>query len=159
MDDYVTKPIRTGELIAAIQTTNRRDGSRSAGQLEPLPVSSTAIDREALTRLAASVGDEDPSFMAELLDEFAAEAPAMIAALGDAVRGGNAKDAHRIAHTLKSNAATFGAMPLSEVARDLEAQAKEGSLEGADVLVTQLSGEYERVSTEFEKIRGELTSS
>jgi HPt (histidine-containing phosphotransfer) domain-containing protein len=38
----------------------------------------------------------------------------------------------RAAHTLKSNAATFGAGALAECSREIEVAAREGSLEDAD---------------------------
>ena len=161
MDDYVTKPIRTPTLVAAIQATQRRDGSHAPDEVEgesPSP-SGSAVDREALNRLAQSMGDDDPSFIAELLNEFATEAPAMIAALNDAVSEGNAPDAHRIAHTLKSNAATFGASPLSDLARTLEGQAKDGNLDKAEGLLRRIQGEYERVRSELEQARNEILSS
>ncbi|MDP8956890.1 MAG: response regulator [Actinomycetota bacterium] len=160
MDDYMTKPIRTPDLISAIRATEHRDGARGAGDDQPPSQGEgPALDRDALNRLAESMGDDDPSFVAELLDEFATEAPVMIAALNEAVASGNAGDAHRIAHTLKSNAATFGATRLNDLARTVEAQAREGALEGAEALVGRIQAEYGRVRTELEGVRKEVLRS
>ncbi|HEX2089388.1 MAG TPA: response regulator [Actinomycetota bacterium] len=159
MDGYVSKPIRPPELTAALQATHRRDGGEPAAEEELQLASVAAVNPEALNRLAESMGDDDPSFVAELLDEFAREAPVMIAGLDRAVTQGQAAEAHRIAHTLKSNAATFGAGSLSDVARTLEAQAKEGNLEGAEELVGQIQAEYERVRSELGRVRNEIVSS
>jgi HPt (histidine-containing phosphotransfer) domain-containing protein len=50
---------------------------------------------------------------------------------------------------LKSNAATFGAMPLSDVCRELEAVTKTGRLEGAAGLAEAVRLEYERANIEL----------
>jgi HPt (histidine-containing phosphotransfer) domain-containing protein len=73
--------------------------------------------------------------VAELLDTFAAEASAMIGGLDEAIGEKSAETVWRVAHTLKSNAATFGAMALSDACRALEALAKNGALDGAGVLI------------------------
>ena len=77
----------------------------------------------------------DPEFVAELLDTFAAEASAMIGGLDEAIGEKSAETVWRVAHTLKSNAATFGAMALSAACRALETLAKNGALDGAGVLI------------------------
>ena len=159
MDDYVTKPIRTPELIAAMQATDRRDGPDPVDEGEAPGPAVATLDRDALARLADSMGDEDPSFVVELLDEFATEAPAMIVELTEAASRSDASEAHRIAHTLKSNAATFGATTLSELCRTLEGQAKDGNLEDAEELVRQIRSESERVQSELQQVRRELVSS
>ena len=64
------------------------------------------IDSAALDRLRGSVGDE---FVGELVATFLGDAPAQLAALRGAVERGDAEEARRAAHTLKSNGATFGA--------------------------------------------------
>jgi HPt (histidine-containing phosphotransfer) domain-containing protein len=69
-----------------------------------------------------------------------------------------AKDAdafRRAAHSLKSNAASFGATTLSTLARDLEALAKSGSLDGAGPRVERLAGECERVVQALREVEHE----
>ena len=61
----------------------------------------------------------------------------------------------RAAHSLKSNAASFGAMILSALARDLEAGAKSGNLDGAAPRVELLAGECERVALALREVERE----
>ena len=91
------------------------------------------VDRGTFDRLVETMGD--PEFVAELLDTFAAEASAMIGGLDEAIGEKSDETVWRVAHTLKSNAATFGAMALSDACRALEALAKNGALDGAGVLI------------------------
>jgi HPt (histidine-containing phosphotransfer) domain-containing protein len=77
----------------------------------------TAIDRAVFAELQATAGDE---FVRELVATFLTEAPAMLAELEDALGADDADRFRRTAHSLKSNANTFGARTLGEKARALE---------------------------------------
>jgi HPt (histidine-containing phosphotransfer) domain-containing protein len=70
----------------------------------------------------------------------------------------NADAFRRAAHSLKSNAASFGALTLSALARDLEALAKSGSLDGADPQLERLATEYERVERALREVEREARS-
>jgi HPt (histidine-containing phosphotransfer) domain-containing protein len=146
MDDYLTKPIRNAELIAAIRRTPHRDAPLPAADADD-GSSTPAIVRATLERLVESMGD--PAFVAELLDTFATDGRAMVDDLDEAIGRGDAETARRMAHTLKSNAATFGAISLSDVCRELEAVTKTGRLEGAAGLAETVRLEYERANIEL----------
>jgi histidine phosphotransfer protein HptB len=74
-------------------------------------------DPAAWAELQASAGDD---FAAELLDTFIQELPGMLAALREALSGADAAGFKRAAHSIKSNAMTFGALRLGAGARALE---------------------------------------
>ena len=100
------------------------------------------LDRATLDELTASLGSD---FVRELAGTFGAEAPAMLGALRRALADGDAEAFRRAAHTLKSNAHTFGAAGLGARAKALEhgglahARATSGVLD-------DLEREYERVA-------------
>jgi HPt (histidine-containing phosphotransfer) domain-containing protein len=100
------------------------------------------LDPAALEGLREIGGDE---FLADLIETFLADAPALLAAL----RGTDADEVRRAAHTLKSNAATFGATRLSELCRELELLAKTGDLSGAPDLAARIEAEYAHVAAEL----------
>jgi HPt (histidine-containing phosphotransfer) domain-containing protein len=75
------------------------------------------IDHAVFAELAASVGAD---FVRELVDTFAAEAAGMREELRAAYEVRDAARFRRTAHSLKSNAQTFGALRLAEAARALE---------------------------------------
>ena len=60
------------------------------------------------------------AFVDELIGTFFEEAPALLAELRTAQTLGDAEGFRRAAHSLKTNAQTFGAMALGEHARTLE---------------------------------------
>lgn len=97
-----------------------------------------SLDTTAVQALRESTGD-DAAFVAELVRAFLDDSPAQVAALRTAIASGNAGDVRREAHTLKSNAATFGIVRLPQLCRDLENRASTGNLEGAEELAASIS--------------------
>jgi CheY-like chemotaxis protein/HPt (histidine-containing phosphotransfer) domain-containing protein len=139
MNDYLTKPIRVEELVAAIKRTPRRAGEGSG-----VASSSGPIDREMLARLAEGVGG-DAAFVSELIGDFAKDGPDLLAAARGSLARGEAADVLRTAHTLKSNAATFGAHALSDRSRELEEAAKRGELDDGAALLDAMARELDLV--------------
>jgi HPt (histidine-containing phosphotransfer) domain-containing protein len=75
------------------------------------------IDPTVFAELAESVGAD---FVRELVETFAAEATTMRSEMRAACEQRDAERFRRAAHSLKSNAQTFGARQLAEAARSLE---------------------------------------
>jgi CheY-like chemotaxis protein/HPt (histidine-containing phosphotransfer) domain-containing protein len=141
MNDYVAKPIRPQELVAAIRRAPSRAGggpSTDGGGARP------AVDAAVLERLAESMGGDD-AFVAELIDQFVTDSPALLAAARKGLEARNAEEVRRAAHTLKSNAATFGANELADRSRSLETAAKAGELDGGEASIDAVAEELERV--------------
>jgi GAF domain-containing protein/DNA-binding response OmpR family regulator len=139
MNDYLAKPIRPEELVAAIKRTPRREGATTA---VGTTVEDGPVDRSVLARLADGTGG-DADFVVELIEQFVADAPSLAEAAREGVEVGDLETARRAAHTLKSNAATFGAHRLVEICRDLESAAKRGALEDAGPLVGAMARELD----------------
>jgi HPt (histidine-containing phosphotransfer) domain-containing protein len=74
----------------------------------------------------------DTGFVTELIGQFLSDAPILIDTARSALGAGEADEVRRAAHTLKSNAATFGARALAERSRELEDTAKQGTLDGGE---------------------------
>jgi len=100
------------------------------------------LDPAAIENLRQLGGDE---FVAELVQTFLADAPDLLAAL----QCSDARDVRRAAHTLKSNAATFGATRLADLCLDLEAQAGAGDVTAAPELAAEIDEEYALVAEEL----------
>jgi HPt (histidine-containing phosphotransfer) domain-containing protein len=111
-------------------------------------MSAAPIDPDAFAELQASAGTE---FVAELVDTFLEEAPRMLEELRSAAAAGRADLFRRAAHSLKSNAHTFGATALGAMARELEL----GGLpaDSADAALAALGEEYARVAGRLRELR------
>jgi HPt (histidine-containing phosphotransfer) domain-containing protein len=99
-------------------------------------MTSTTIDPAIFAELRDTAGAD---FVSELVASFAdEEAPQMLTELRDALAAGSAERFRRAAHSLKSNAMTFGAVPLGELARGLEL----GGLPANDAPLLALEAAY-----------------
>ena len=112
----------------------------------------SAVDHAVLGELRESVGD-DPEFLAELIDDFLADAPAQLEALRHAATAGDATSAIRAAHTLKGNSRTFGAGELAATCQEAEAAATAGELDAVLARVDEIDREWARVCAELVAFR------
>jgi HPt (histidine-containing phosphotransfer) domain-containing protein len=128
--------------VAAIARTPRRATGGAAATDDARP----AVDEAVLARLAESMGG-DETFVGELIEQFLGDSPALVASARTGLEAGDADEVRRAAHTLKSNAATFGANELADRARTLEMAAKDGRLEDAPAMLEAISIELEHVHT------------
>ena len=141
MNDYVAKPIRPQELMAAIARTPSRVRAAAARDTE---VARPPVDASVLDRLAESMGGDD-AFVTELIEQFVTDSPALVAAARRGLEAGDADEVRRAAHTLKSNAATFGANELADRSSRLEAAAKAGGLDDGLAQIEAIDEELGRV--------------
>ncbi len=108
------------------------------------------IDRATFDALRETTGAE---FVAELVDTFLEEAPAMLSELRGAYAAGDADRFRRAAHSLKSNSNTFGATTLGALARELELGGIAKAAEGGGAALEALTQEYARVAAALTEMR------
>lgn len=108
------------------------------------------IDRATFDALKDTTGAE---FVAELVDTFLEEAPAMLSDLRNALAAGDADRFRRAAHSLKSNSNTFGATTLAALARDQELGGLAKAAEGGGAALDALADEYARVAAALTELR------
>jgi signal transduction histidine kinase/DNA-binding response OmpR family regulator/HPt (histidine-containing phosphotransfer) domain-containing protein len=125
-------------------------GPRDATGLPP------ALDPAVLGTLRALPSGEPAPFLTVLLEQFAQDAPAHIAALWAAADAGDAAALERTAHTLRSASATVGALRLSALCDQLERLGRRGTVVGAADFLVPLVGEFERVQDAVEGERSAL---
>jgi HPt (histidine-containing phosphotransfer) domain-containing protein len=104
---------------------------------------SSTIDQATFDELKESAGSD---FVHELVDTFLAEAPGMLADLRRAFTDADAERFRRIAHTLKSNSNTFGALTLGALARNLELGGLPVAGQASAAKLDALGEEYDRVA-------------
>jgi len=109
------------------------------------------IDRATFDELVETVGAD---FIDELLGVFFGDAPKQIEAMRAALAAADAEVFQRAAHSLKSNAASFGARHLAALARELEMLGKARALDGAGPRLEEFVAEYARAEQALRAIRG-----
>ncbi|MEP6759331.1 MAG: response regulator, partial [Actinomycetota bacterium] len=154
MNDYLTKPIRVEELVAAIKRTPRGD----AAVLVTVPdAADQTIETDVLARLSEGVGG-DAAFVSELIEQFVTDAPALVAAARAGIETSDEAEVRRAAHTLKSNAATFGARQLAERCRALEEAARGGVLDDAPAIADAIARELDVVRAALPGVWRDMSS-
>jgi PAS domain S-box-containing protein len=150
MDDYLAKPIRSDELTAALKRTRpRRDRDGGSGEGE------MSLEASALQSLRDLGGAE---FIAEVVDVFLADAPALITSLRSSLERQDTEELRRTAHTLKSNGLTLGASAFAALCRTIEQDAKERRLDGVPQLVDRIEQEYRTLRAALARLGSERVS-
>ena len=162
MDDYMSKPIRVDELVTALERSAAREpdriragglvGSAAQTRADAQRPSTEVLDQTTFERLRATMG---ANFLDELLSTFEEDTQELVGTMRRALGEKDVDSFRRAAHSLKSNAASFGAMALSTLAKDLEALARSGSLDGAAPRVERLADECEQVARALREVERE----
>ena len=101
-------------------------GDRPCAIRAPRTVPDVAVlDPAALENLLSMLGGEFV-YLEELIDSFLEDAPQLLAELDQFVEGGDSAGVRRVAHSLKSNGADFGATTFSNLCKELEMVGKSG---------------------------------
>jgi HPt (histidine-containing phosphotransfer) domain-containing protein len=108
-----------------------------------------SIDAPTFKALQEAAGAD---FIADLVGTFLDdEAPAMMAELESALAAGDAERFRRVAHSLKSNSNTFGAVALGLAARDLELSGL-AAVTSRPQPLAPLTAEYERAAARLREM-------
>ncbi len=164
MDGYVSKPVKPEELFAAIAAApGMRRGLMATmpeeqGLAGSLPSAAGSIDRttagndviynraEVIERLG---GDEE--LFSTLANMFVADSSGYCSMLEQALAGGDPSSVRREAHTIKGLLATFSDEKGTALAAQLEAMAKDGSLEMAGEVAGELLNAVRRLACALSK--------
>ncbi len=107
------------------------------------------IDTTTFNELKQMSGED---FINELIDAFLEDGPNMIANMQAALQVKDVESFRRNAHSLKTNANTFGATELGTLAKELEYMARENNLDVGDRL-DKLNREFSAVAAELQEMR------
>jgi len=168
MDDYLAKPIRPEELAAALEATPRRSDTTTtqvaevaadpnareptAGLVADESSRAAAIDQRALDRIRA-IAPDGASF-SRLISSFADNGAETLAQLVDAGGAGDVENLTRFAHTLKSNAASFGAVELADRCATLESSARAGTIDDLEGQVSSIAAAFEQARRALDELDG-----
>jgi CheY-like chemotaxis protein len=136
MDAYLSKPVRSAELLGTLARITGRPVERAA-EVSP------AVDApDVLSRVGG-----DRALLADLVALFREEGPRLVGDMREAAGRGDAKALERAAHRLRGSLVSLGGRPAADVVGLLEASGRRGDL--ADV-TTRLD-ELDRELTRFDR--------
>jgi PAS domain S-box-containing protein len=148
MDDYLTKPIRSDSLAAALSrwiTTPALPAASSPLRSETDPGPGGPLDSNRLAVLRDLDGG-DGELLDAIFHEYTTDSARLIAALGQALGEGDPHTIERHGHTLKGASANLGATHLAELAGQLEMLGRAGALDTAPNILAELETEYAKVT-------------
>jgi two-component system, sensor histidine kinase and response regulator len=164
MDDFVSKPVKIEALETALMEWVRPKESPTLHipQHNPQPgetVTMTAqsdnqsvaspLDAETLDGLRELSGD-DPSFLAEVIQQFLHDGPGHVSAIGQAAKQANADALMKAAHGFKGSCRNMGALSLGNLCLSLEEKGRGGDTTQLEGTLSQLTEEYSRVQVALE---------
>jgi CheY-like chemotaxis protein/HPt (histidine-containing phosphotransfer) domain-containing protein len=144
MDDYLAKPIATGDLVRMLRRWLPDRQSETAAEPEPRAIRVTRSGRELdgarIAELCALDPDSSAGFLAHMVADYEATLKDTIPAIRAAVESGDVHALEEAAHKLKGTAAQLGAVRVNDGAVRLLALCRSGSLLGAELILADLEG-------------------
>lgn len=151
-DDYLTKPIHTPSLFAAIDRVRTHLTGVTQEAPPSIPPSEVMDHAAALDRVE---GDRD--LLEELARLFQEECPKLLDQIRGALDARESASLERFAHTLKGSSANLCARAVTQMAEKLEQQAHSGDLAGAQVQFKLLSVELDCLQSELDSFLRKVT--
>ncbi|MBZ5695902.1 MAG: response regulator [Acidobacteriia bacterium] len=150
MDDYLTKPIETPELLATLEEIGNR--KRSADLALDSPSKSSAADAIDLASVLERL-EGDRALFDELTRMFEEECPKILEGMRLAIATHDARSLEHHAHTLKGSSANLGALAVSHAAAEIERLAKSDNVDNTSDQFRVLQEEVERLFGTLEVLR------
>lgn len=158
MNDYVSKPVNRDQLLDALDRWTREHpkqelkadlGNRPAAKpIDEVPV----LDDQALEQLAEDI---DPEMVPDLVSSFLQDARGRIERIAEAIGEDDFETVEMESHTLGSSSATFGAMRLHKLMRNIEHACQQGDNKKVCLLVSEMEPAAEGGFSALEQYVGE----
>jgi CheY-like chemotaxis protein len=126
MDNYVSKPVRTAELKAALRKAH--------------PVPAEPVSAKALAALRKLEKGGAPGIFSELAELFAQSTPKLLSQACNALD--DPTQLAMIAHTIKGSCTTFGAYPMHALCLELEQGARQQTGRAAREIIDAIELEF-----------------
>jgi signal transduction histidine kinase/DNA-binding response OmpR family regulator len=150
MDDYISKPIRTEELIQALR---RCPPPRTAAMTSTTAVVTGVIDAQALESLRELGGPEAEALLQEIIDTYLEDTPKLLQTIASALARQDAIALKHAVHTLQVTSTHIGAVTLRELCQDVEASSLKAKDLSQSEWLARLEAEYQKVVVALQKER------
>ncbi len=147
MDDYITKPLKRSELLAAVHRWTQQGIYRPENGTGPDQTTVTASDDPLNLSLAINEFENDADLFYEVLDEFIHHVHTQLAIMDVALENNDFSTLAQHAHAIKGGAANLTAMALSTAAHQMETAAKNQCREKLKMLQQKIIDEYRRLKS------------
>ena len=147
MDDYLTKPVKQGDLGAMlaqwIPGKPSPEAPQSPGSTAPRTPGPECVDAAVLDDLRQL--DASCRLLSTVITHFLEDVPIRLIALEDALRQSDAEALARVAHALNGASGTLGVRRMRALCVELQAMGNAKELTQAGALLAQLVSEFDVV--------------
>jgi PAS domain S-box-containing protein len=152
MDDYLSKPLRFGDLAAALEQS---PAGQKAVPRNAAPAVANVVCREKISGFRQLEEESGQTVLVSVIDLFIERTPPMFKEARRAVMSNDASRIVRLAHTLKGSCSNFGAHRMRAACERLEAAALgNGGRAGLAGMIDEIEREYgfvrDALATELE---------
>ena len=144
-DGYISKPITAEKLLLYIKNQLNNDNSTNLTNTNEKQI----ISLEIWNKLNDYGG---LSMKKELFEEFINETQSDLKRCSELLKNDGHKEIVRIVHTIKGTGATIGAFQLSEDAKNIENELREGNFTNFKISLERLSSKLQQVKTKYKKL-------
>ena len=165
MDDFLSKPINIEQLEETLERwiPQERFSQQNTQEINPMkhesPQTHTQEDNltaplnmQILDELKALGGDDDPNFLASVIDQFVEDIPRHLEGIRQAIETQDADHLMKAAHGFKGSSRNMGADLLADVCFALEELGRNGSTENTTELLANLKQEEARVRKALQEV-------
>jgi two-component system sensor histidine kinase/response regulator len=154
-DDYLTKPIRTADLFAAVERLrNTKANAAPEASATTNPPGTNAFDIDAALKHVE--GDRD--LLDEIVRIFADQCPRTMYEIQNAIRAADLSILERAAHSLKGSASNLCATGVTQAAAEVEESARSGDSSRSREQFEALESEVEKLLRELEAFSRKVAS-
>ena len=155
MDDYLSKPYTRSQLFSMLEKWLPKNGQSSAKELPVKPPSNddSLLDQQALENLRGLMTGDGENLLDKAIALFLESTPQEMAGLKTAIENNDAVKLKNIAHNFKSSCGNLGAKGLFEKVAVLETIGRQGHVQGAQDILTQVDKELPAVIDALQKQR------
>jgi len=161
MDDYISKPITWQGLWAALSRSTQNHGAEpghagappSQAAADPAASQETTVDARRFEQMKDLLDGSPGGFYEGILRPYLSITEGQLRELAQSVEKGDTRSIQTLAHTLKGSSLNLGFVGLGNQAKEVEADAKHGTLGDPGALAAAFQDEFRRVTLFAERYR------
>jgi signal transduction histidine kinase/HPt (histidine-containing phosphotransfer) domain-containing protein/BarA-like signal transduction histidine kinase len=156
MDDYISKPVRVGDLQSALQrwgpTRTRKSDTAFVSRLKPV-TADNLLDLATIAELRNLPASNGVSMLQELVGLFLEAAPQRIAQISQSINDGPMLAFH--AHALKSMGLSLGVKRIVELSQKLEDLGRTRNVHAAPAMLQELETAFAQTQAQLLMLRSQ----
>jgi signal transduction histidine kinase/HPt (histidine-containing phosphotransfer) domain-containing protein len=146
MDDYLSKPIRPGDIRGIIEKWALPGNSIEQTKVLSTPkIEISAVEPPVEMDRLNDLTDNNSDSLRELIEMYFKQTTQQFDQIKAALRAGNTDEVRRVAHSCAGASATLGMMRLGQLMRDMEKEGAAGALTNAAKICEDAAREYSSV--------------